>query len=216
MRRSREEPMAEEEVRRLGEDGTQAVVDVLCDAFFDYPVMRHVLGPRAEGYEERLATLMEFFVGARILRDEIMLGVGNAAGLEGAAVVSRPSRPSPPEVAELRERTWAALGEAERRRYEAFGAVWDRFHVEAPHLHLNMIGVRKRARGRGLSRRLIEEVHRLSRSDPESTGVTLTTEDPGNVALYKHFGYEVVGHATVAPGLETWGFFRVEESLETP
>ena len=39
-------------------------------------------------------------------------------------------------------------------------------------------------------------------------GVTLTTEDPSNVPLYEHFGYQVVGHARVAPGLESWGFFR--------
>ena len=26
--------------------------------------------------------------------------------------------------------------------------------------------------------------------------------------LYEHFGYRVVGHASVPPRLETWGFFR--------
>jgi len=71
-----------------------------------------------------------------------------------------------------------------------------------------MIGVRPRARGKGRSRTLLEGVHRLSRTDPESAGVTLTTEVPENVPLYRHFGYQVVGHATVAPDLETWGFFR--------
>jgi GNAT superfamily N-acetyltransferase len=202
--------VAEVETLRLGEDREPEVIDVLCDAFVDYPVMRYVLGPRTEAYRDRLATLVGFFVGARVLRHEIMLGVGNVTGLEGAAVVSRPSRASPPEVAELRERTWAVLGADERRRYEAYGAAWDLFRVDAPHLHLNMIGVRARARGRGLARRLIDEVHRISLADPESMGVTLTTEDPGNVSLYRHLGYEMVGQATVAPGLETWGFFRTD------
>jgi len=28
------------------------------------------------------------------------------------------------------------------------------------------------------------------------------------VPIYQHLGYEIVGHATVAPDLRTWGFFR--------
>ena len=71
-----------------------------------------------------------------------------------------------------------------------------------------MIGVRARVRGSGLGRRMIEHVHSMSRADPESEGVTLTTEDPANVALYEHLGYEIVGHAVVGPKLSTWGFFR--------
>jgi hypothetical protein len=39
-------------------------------------------------------------------------------------------------------------------------------------------------------------------------GVSLTTEYPANVPLYERVGYTVVGHAVIAPGLETWGFFR--------
>jgi hypothetical protein len=59
-----------------------------------------------------------------------------------------------------------------------------------------------------VSRRLLESVHERSHRDPHSVGVTLTTEDPANVGLYQHFGYEIVGQAVVAPGLTTWGFFR--------
>jgi len=56
----------------------------------------------------------------------------------------------------------------------------------------------------------LETVHELSRTDPRSVGVTLTTEVPANVSLYQHFGYEIVGQASVAPGLTTWGFFRAD------
>jgi hypothetical protein len=54
----------------------------------------------------------------------------------------------------------------------------------------------------------MEEVHLMSRRRSKSRGVTLTTEDPANVALYEHLGYEVVGHARISPELETWGLFR--------
>ena len=55
---------------------------------------------------------------------------------------------------------------------------------------------------------MLDHVHSLSESDATSTGVMLTTEDEGNVRLYEHFGYDVVGRAIVAPELMTWGLFR--------
>ena len=48
----------------------------------------------------------------------------------------------------------------------------------------------------------------MSRERADSHGVTLSTESERNVALYRHLGYRVVGQATIAPGLETWDFFR--------
>ena len=71
-----------------------------------------------------------------------------------------------------------------------------------------MIGVQRSQAGRGLSRPLLEYVHRLASDDPDSTGVTLNTEDPRNRTLYEHFGYRPLGHIVVAHNLETWGYFR--------
>jgi len=201
-----------ETVFRLGENDVAEVVDVLCEAFFDYPVMRFVLGTDIEDYEQRLETLVHFFVEVRVLRGEAMLGIGRRQRLHGAALVSRPSGPpGPPELSELRERLWADLGSPARARYESFTAACAPFEVKTPHLRLELIGVRRAAKGKGVGRRLIEHVHLMSREDSGSQGVTLTTEDEGNVPLYQHFGYEIVGHATVGWGLQTWGFFRPDD-----
>ena len=195
-------------VRELGREDVSEVVDLLCESFFDYPVMRFVLGG-GEGYEKRLETLVHFFVMARVLRGEVMLGIGDPGTLSAAALVSRPSgSASPPELADLREKVWAELGTSARSRYEAFGAACAAFDVDVPHIHLNMLGVRGRAQGGGLGGRLIQYVHAMSGADPESEGVSLTTEDEANVSLYEHSGYRVVGSTTVAPELKTWGFFR--------
>jgi hypothetical protein len=43
--------------------------------------------------------------------------------------------------------------------------------------------------------------------DPESAGVLLTTETPGNLPLYEHFGYRILGQARVDE-LTTWTLFR--------
>jgi GNAT superfamily N-acetyltransferase len=187
------------------------VVAVLHESFFGYPVMRYVLGEEEPDYEKRLKTLVHFFVMARVFRDEELLGIYTDGDLVGTALVSRPGGPDAVgEFYELRAAVWSTLGEDARDRYSAFGSACAPFQVDAPHLHLNMIGVRVSARGRGLSRRLLETVHELSRTDPRSVGVTLTTEVPANVSLYQHFGYEIVGQASVAPGLTTWGFFRAD------
>jgi hypothetical protein len=55
---------------------------------------------------------------------------------------------------------------------------------------------------------MLERVHRLADERPATKGVSLTTEDPRNVAFYQHIGYQVAGHARVTEGMETWGFFR--------
>ena len=198
-----------ETVFRLGGNDVTQVVDVLSEAFFDYPVMRFVLGADAVDYEHGLKTLVHYFVEARVLRGEVLLGIGQRESLNGAALVSRPGGPpSPLALDDLRECVWAELGPSARARYDSFAAACAPFELETPHIHLNMISVRRAAKGKGLGRRLIEHVHLMSREDAGSEGVTLTTEDEANVPLYRHFGYEIVGHATVGWGLNTWGFFR--------
>lgn len=195
-------------VDTLGRADVSDVVSVLSESFFDYPVMRFVLGFEGD-YSARLETLITFFAMARVFRDEVMLGVRGPEGLRAAALVSFPGGgPSPPELGTLRETTWAELGDGARSRYEAFGAATTRFEVEEDHIHLGMIGVRRSAQGQGLGRIVLEAVHELSSSDPSSMGVTLTTEAESNVPLYEHFGYELLGSERVGPALRTWGMYR--------
>lgn len=186
-----------------------SVGEVLCAAFRDYPVMRFILGEDVS-YDERLAILVGLFVSARILRGEPMLGIADpTGGLAAAAILSLPGeQPPPPALVARREAVFAALGEDARRRYEAFGAAAGRFPVAAPHHHLNMIGVRPAAQGRGHGRHLLEAAHALAAADAASTGVSLTTEVAANVELYRHFGYAVLGETRVAPGLITWSCYR--------
>lgn len=54
---------------------------------------------------------------------------------------------------------------------------------------------------------MLAALHEISAIDPISTGVSLTTEDPGNVPLYERFGYEIVGRIGVG-NFDSWSFFR--------
>ncbi len=193
----------------LGEEHVPEVTRVLCEAFYDYPMMRYVVGGDHGEYGRRLEALNHFFVMARVLREEPLIGIMDGSDLTATALVSYPGQPEiPAELADLRDELWHVLGEGSRSRYEDFGVAAATFDVEAPHIHLDMIGVSHASQGSGLGRVLIEHVHLMSRENDASQGVTLTTENPANVSLYEHFGYTVVGHSRVSPALETWGFFR--------
>ncbi|MDQ3998171.1 MAG: GNAT family N-acetyltransferase [Gemmatimonadota bacterium] len=193
----------------LSLDDVPDVVSVLGEAFYDYPVMRYVLGP-AQPYDERLRRLVELFVSRRAYLNEPMLGVRDAAGtLVAAATVTLPGPENPPATfLALRESIWAELGADAQARYATFAAASEGLAIDAPHHYLDMIGVRRSHQGRGLARVLLEAVHDLSRADERSSGVRLSTERASNVTLYEHFGYRVRGHARVDHDLETWVLFR--------
>ena len=193
---------------RLDKKDAPAIVSVFCDAFYDYPVMRFVLGESAD-YDERLKLLIGVFVVARVLREEPLLGIRMEGALCAAATMSHPQIVhTPPEFADIKEHVWSRLGTDALRRYEQCTAAWEPLAVEVPQIHLNMIGVRREQQGLKLGRRLLEAVQQISRETPGSQGVSLTTELAGNVRLYEHIGYQVTGHVVVAPGLETWALFR--------
>jgi ribosomal protein S18 acetylase RimI-like enzyme len=195
-------------VEPLSLERLDEVVDVFADAFQDYPVMRFTVGPDGD-VAARVRRLVRLFVTRRTARGGPMYGLTGAGGLlTGATLLTLPIEPPPPPIVEeISAGAWRDLGEGARLRYDAYAAASAFFGALAPHHHLNMIGVRRAYAGTGLGRRLLESVRRLSEEDPRSAGVSLTTENPRNVELYRRFGYEVVGHAPVGPGLETWGLF---------
>jgi GNAT superfamily N-acetyltransferase len=198
---------------RLSFDDVGEIVTVFSDAFYDYPVMRYVLGP-AQPYYERLQRLVELFVSRRAYPNEPILGVRDETGTLVAAATMTLARLEDPPAAflALRESVWGELGEDARARYDGFAAATQHFAIESPHYYLDMIGVRRSHQGRGLARVLLEAVHDFSSADERSSGVSLSTERAANVGFYEHFGYHVQGHARVGDGLETWALFRAENA----
>jgi GNAT superfamily N-acetyltransferase len=183
------------------------VTEVLCEAFAEYPVMRYVLG-RPTDYAERIRILIGFFVTCRVFREDAILGLYAGDELRGVALCSLPDRTAPPELDRIREGIWALLGPEARARYDDCVRAWGHIPDVAPNVHVNMLAVPPRYQGHGLARALMDRVHAMSRERADSQGVSLTTEAEANVALYHHLGYRMVGEATIAPGVRTWGFFR--------
>jgi GNAT superfamily N-acetyltransferase len=180
-------------------------VDVLSDAFDDYPVMRFVVGDVSD-YRRRLRALIGFFTTARLLNQDLVLGLEAPDGaLTGVANITVPgSGRASPALDARREALWRDLGGPARERYETLGRTWQTFTFDEPHHHLNMIGVRRVHQGQGLARILLDAVHERAAG---SRGVSLTTELAANVRLYQHVGYIIRHHQRVAE-LDTWGLFR--------
>ena len=145
-----------------GQARADEVIGVLCDAFADYPIMRYVLGEEVD-YAARLRTLIGFFAGTRFIRNDAIIGVSVDGELRGVALCSLPDRVPPPELDQLRERTWAALGPEARARYDRCVEVWTPVGIAEPNVHLNMLAVPTRYQGQGLARPLLDAVHALSR-----------------------------------------------------
>lgn len=196
-------------VERLPIDRAEQAVDVLVDSFYEYPVMRHVIGDVGHEYDGRLRKLMRFFVAARYSRDEPVLVVKEGDRAVATAILTPPFQlEANPLLAKHREAVWRDLGQGARDRYEALGNLWRLFETHEPHYHLNMIGVLRSHAGSGYGRILLDAVHELSQDDICSSGVSLNTEDEGNIPLYEHFGYRVVGHMKVADEMYTWVMYR--------
>jgi ribosomal protein S18 acetylase RimI-like enzyme len=199
-------------VERLSEQRAAEAVEVLCDSFRDYPVFPYVIGEVGDEYEHRLKTLIGYFVAVRFYRDEPVLALSDGGKTAAVAILTPPvQRESPAKLAEHREAVWHELGADARARYEGMGESWQEFAIAEPHYHLNMIGVSSSHSGRGLGRLLLDAGHEMSQSDPESRGVSLTTEIESNVGLYLHFGYELVGHVKGDEAPDTWVFYRRDE-----
>jgi GNAT superfamily N-acetyltransferase len=191
-------------VARSGE-----VVDVLADAFHDYPVMRYAIGEAGQDYDRRLNRLIGLFVSGRVLRGHPILAIEEAGRVVAVATLTPPGEhPEPHELRTMWDEVWRDLGNDVKDRLERLIAVWKRLEIPGPQYHLNMLGVRRSRAKQGLGRRLLDAVHERSRIDPASAGVSLSTEDPNNVPLYQHCGYEIRGYERVSDELETWVLFR--------
>ena len=145
-----------------------------------------------------------------ILRKEPMLGVYNPDNfLVASAIVTLPENiPAPEALIERRKMLWQELGTEEQKRYETYGNAASALMPPQPHHHLNMIGVRPEYKGKGLARKLIEEVEKLVHTHPDSDGLSLNTETESNVKLYLHLGFSLIGHTKIDNNLETWAFFK--------
>ena len=187
-------------------------VEVLADAFHDYPVMRFVLRDAGHRYEEHLRALVGFFCDKRLARAWPLLGVRGEHGLVGVAGVDLPEAgPGPPAVRHASERIARNIGVRGWERLQRYETESDLDAAAESHVFLGIVGVAGAAQGQGVARLLLDTVHALSAQTAGSTGVCLNTEDRTNVEMYERFGYRVIGDRDVGD-LHTWCMFRPNDA----
>lgn len=69
-------------------------------------------------------------------------------------------------------------------------SAWIDEFVKGEFIHIDLIVVDEKHRNKGLAKEIIKSV--FEEADKENIVVTLETQNPTNVHIYKHFGFEVV------------------------
>lgn len=198
-------------VERLTTEDRAGAVEVLAASFYEYPVWTYTLSDAGPEYDVRVRNLVGFFCDFRFGQGWPVLGAREGDELVGVALLSAPGGEPPAAAMQLQQaRLQELLGPAAAARIEAYETVSEGLKLDQPHYLLGMLGVLPSRQGQGVGRLLLDHVHRISASDPESTGVCLSTEDPANVPFYERAGYVVTGEADIR-GIHTWAMFRRDQ-----
>lgn len=191
-------------VERLEAHTRNDVVEVLVESFWDYPVMKFVLRDSSAEYPRHLRAVVGYYTDLRFARGGPVLGTRADGELAAVTLIDVPGGSLSSETkatlgAELRR----VIGDSAWNRLETFEAASKKLEPTYPHHFVGMIGVRPEHQGKGLSTLLMDEVTRMSKADPESVAVCLSTEAPSNLPFYAKLGFEITGETSVDT-LHTW------------
>lgn len=188
---------------RLRDNRRDEALKVCLETFHDYPAMRFMLGGNGD-FPSRLALLIGSWIDSRLIRSVPVLGIEQDEELAAIALVDEPAQPIMPEEFEREnESLRSTLGEETWHRIAAFEQALADLEPKEPHHYIGLMGVRDHYQGRGLARQLIEEVARLSRQDPDSQSICLSTESPDNLPFYTHLGFTILGEVQIG-SLRSW------------
>jgi GNAT superfamily N-acetyltransferase len=195
-------------VVRLDRTSFLATVETISDAFRDYPAMVYSLEGVGGRYDETLTELIGYFTDYRLTLGWPVLGVRIGEDLVAAALVNPPiAQPAAPRLDPRVEGWRHGAGRPVLDRFKEFATATEPFEPDVPFYLLSLLAVPPRHQGRGYARLLLDALHEISREDPASEGVVLTTETADNVRLYEHFGYRVLGQARVGD-VPSWMLYR--------
>jgi ribosomal protein S18 acetylase RimI-like enzyme len=196
------------------------IAEMLARAFYDDPMAQYVF-PDAGTRDAKLPNFYEIPLRYGLHYGEVYAASSN---LEGVAVWL------PSEKSDMT--AWRIIlagvlfntmkmGTQAGERIGRLGTFLDRqhkLHVPKKHWYLYVLGVDPSFQGQGNASKLLQPM--LERLDKEGLPAYLETNKERNVALYQHFGFEVVEESTL-PGtdLVTWAMKRntaIEVALIKP
>jgi ribosomal protein S18 acetylase RimI-like enzyme len=196
----------------LGEQHLDESARLLANAFRDDPVMHYFYPFDEQQANQCRLALLRFACQVRLDLEWPLIGIVEGTRVWGVAGISAPEKKSWPASLERHYKELEeVVGTEALQRQEAYSDLVDRSRPAEPHYFVGVLGVDPEAQGRGYGRRLLDEAHRMSKSDPQSYGVWLDTENPKNVGFYEHLGYEVVAEVRLEE-LTIWCLYRLDDS----
>ncbi|MBN8593877.1 MAG: GNAT family N-acetyltransferase [Anaerolineae bacterium] len=190
-------------------DAVKAAMAVFRDAFRDDPGMVYICQREHGGYEQRLTTWFGATLHLQIANHQPVFGIQQDGEYIACAMLTLPNaRLSLPSL--LRWLSAVASGTGVRTVWRTLSHLQriGPYQPQMPHVRLEFIAVAPAHQGKGHARRLLDDIHQLSESHAESSGVWLETVNPANVPLYLRLGYGLTQHLSVAHSVETWIMFR--------
>ena len=196
-------------VASIPRDRRRAAVDVLVQAFWDYPETLHLLPA-----ERRRRHVLPCYLAGDCADSQVhdtLLGAHLAGDLVGVAAWLPPEGYPVPVRRQLAQALhllpalpWA-LGAA--REAVAAQEANRSHHPREPHYYLRAIGVAPRWQGQGVGRALLAPT--LARADADGLGCYLTTATEANVAWYAGAGFVVRDTFRPTPTWpQTWSMWR--------
>ncbi len=180
--------------------------DVLTRAFTGYPMMDYLFG----SFQDPQPWIRRVFL--LTIRWRIETGWPGLAAESGGRIlgVLLGEGPGEPPASGAFDEEFEAFardaGCEARSRFEAYEQIKDAHKPEGDHYYITAVGVDTDARGRGICRLLMEQIH----TEADSRGVPsgLDTQLASNVNLYEHMGYKVIAEERLGD-LPIWFMQRV-------
>ena len=180
------------ELTRANRGDARQVGAITADAFRDDPFNRWLFGTQAG---------IEGVFGAMARYVYVPKGFSYRLGDEGAAMWMLPGGDGTPPWQAIPAFFWAVKLRSSRgasQRVDRAVAAMQAAHPDFPHAYLFTIGVRPRAQGKGLGRRLIAPV--LAECDRLGLPAYLENSNPANRGFYGANGFERTEMIEVEPG----------------
>ena len=201
--------MTKIKITSLNTQDTEKVIEVLFAAFEQDPLMLYFFGNE---YQNLAKYVMEYLCNLAHLSNLSLWGATFEGELKGVALITPPeavNRNQQQAIAKLDEQLAIAVGEAVFTRIEAYFQIMEAGKPKQPHFYIDILGVMPETQGQGVGKALLEAIHKMSESSPQSCGVALDTENERNLGFYESLGYSV-STITNLERLKIWSMFRSE------
>jgi len=193
------------EIRRAAIDDLDRAADVLGAAFSDYAWTRWTID--SDDHVRRVTALQRLAIAAYGLPyGEVWVGLVDGS-IECVAIWMFSDVEIPASVhAGVAESMVVLLGDREEASRSAEDQLSD-WRPLRRHLFLGTIGTTPAMQRRGLGQSVIEPV--LASADANGLAAFLETSAESNVAFYRRFGFEVIGHRVIdGGGPDVWAMLR--------